>query len=413
MFFGGMPFDEGMGGHPGMGGMGRQAREPANTTELYEHLGIPKTATAAEIKKAYRKLALQKHPDKGGDPEEFKKIQASYEVLKDPEKREKYDQYGLEGLEEGGMGGGDADDIFSALFGGRRRGGRQSSGPRKGADVKHPLKVSLEDLYKGKTAKLAISRDRIVGDPKQCSTCNGRGAIVRLRQLGPGMVQQIQQQCPDCSGSGYSFKKKKDREVLEVHIEPGMNHEEKIRFPGMSDEQPNCEPGDIVFVLQEKPHAVFKRKHSDLLIQKEVTLQEALCGYEFVVTHLDGRKILIKSKPGEIIKPEAAQGEPYIKCVEGEGMPKKGTGGFEKGRLFIYFRIVFPEMGALGAEEIETLKAVLPGPDSPAQYDPDEVEEYTTEVVDIKDFGKRDANEQGAYDSDEEGGERGVQCQQG
>lgn len=413
MFFGGMPFDEGMGGHPGMhGGMGGRQREPANTTELYEHLEIPKTATAAEIKKAYRKLALQKHPDKGGDPEEFKKIQASYEVLKDPEKREKYDQYGLEGLEEGGMGGGDADDIFSALFGGRRGGRRQSSGPRKGQDVKHPLKVSLEDLYKGKTAKLAISRDKIVGDPKQCSTCNGRGAIVRLRQLGPGMVQQIQQQCPDCGGTGFSFKKQKERQVLEVHIEPGMNHEEKIRFPGMSDEQPNTEPGDIVFVLQEKPHAVFKRKHSDLLIQKEVTLQEALCGYEFLVNHLDGRKILVKSKPGEIIKPEATQGEPYIKCVEGEGMPKKGTGGFEKGRLFIFFRIVFPEMGALGPDEIATLKSVLPGPDSAPSYDPDEVEEYTTEQVDIKEFGKRDPNEQGAYDSDEEG-ERGVQCQQG
>jgi len=312
--------------------------------------------------------------------------------------------------EEGG--GGDADDIFSALFGGRR-GRRQSSGPRKGQDVKHPLKVSLEDLYKGKTAKLAISRDKIVGEPKQCGPCNGRGAIIRLRQLGPGMVQQIQQQCPDCNGSGYSVKKQKERQVLEVHIEPGMNHEEKIRFPGMSDEQPNCEPGDIVFVLQEKPHAVFKRKHSDLLIQKEVTLQEALCGYEFLVNHLDGRKILVKSKPGEIIKPEAAQGEPYIKCVEGEGMPKKGTGGFEKGRLFIFFRIVFPEMGALGPDEIATLKNVLPGPDSTPSYDPDEVEEYTTEQVDIKEFGKRAPGEQDAYDSDEEGGERGVQCQQG
>mmetsp|Transcript_37591 Transcript_37591/g.101923 ORF Transcript_37591/g.101923 Transcript_37591/m.101923 type:complete len:95 (+) Transcript_37591:325-609(+) len=94
-------------------------------------------------------------------------------------------------------------------------------------------------------------------------------------------------------------------------------------------------------------------------------------------------------------------------------MPKKGTGGFEKGRLFIFFRIVFPEMGALGPDEIATLKSVLPGPDSAPSYDPDEVEEYTTEQVDIKEFGKRDPNEQGAYDSDEEDGERGVQCQQG
>merc|ERR1711988_1077256 len=115
----------------------------------------------------------------------------------------------------------------------------------------------------------------------------------------------IQQQCPDCGGSGYSFKTQKERQVLEVHIEPGMKHEEKIRFAGMSDEQPNAEPGDIVFVLQEKPHSVFKRKNSDLLIQKEITLMEALCGFEFLVTALDGRKLLIKSKPGEVIKPES------------------------------------------------------------------------------------------------------------
>lgn len=409
MFFGGMPFDEGgmPGGHPGMR---RASAEPPDTTELYKIIGVDKKATDAEIKKAYRKLAVKNHPDKGGDPEEFKKIQGAYEVLKDPEKREKYDRYGLEGLENE-MGGGDQDDIFSALFGGRRR--RQQSGPRKGQDVKHPLKVSLEDLYKGKTAKLAISRDKIVGDARQCSTCNGRGAIVRLRQLGPGMVQQIQQQCPDCGGSGYSFKTQKERQVLEVHIEPGMKHEEKIRFAGMSDEQPNAEPGDIVFVLQEKPHAVFKRKQSDLLIQKEITLMEALCGFEFLVTALDGRKLLIKSKPGEVIKPESREGEPFIKCVDGEGMPKKGTGGFEKGKLFIYFKIVFPTDGSLDDNALSTLKTVLPGPDETPEYDPDEVEEYTTDVIPLKLFGQKDPNDQSAYDSDEEGGERGVQCQQG
>jgi len=198
-----------------------------------------------------------------------------------------------------------ADDIFSALFGGRRR--RQQAGPRKGPDVKHPLKVSLEDLYNGKTAKLAVSRDKIVGKPEQCRECNGKGMIVRLRQIGPGMVQQIQQQCSACGATGFNVKKEKERQVLDVVIDRGMKNGEKIKFRGMSDEHPNSEPGDIIFVLQEKEHAVFTRKNNDLLIKKEVTLYEALCGYKFVITHLDGRKIVVTSKPGEIIKPDSGQ----------------------------------------------------------------------------------------------------------
>ena len=137
MFFGGpggIPFGMDDGGMPGgMGGMGRQ-REPADTTALYEVLGVPKSASATEIKKAFRKLALKKHPDKGGDPEEFKKIQAAYEVLGDEEKREKYDKYGLEGLEAGDMPEGGMD-VFDLFFGGgrRRRGG--GGGKRKAEDT--------------------------------------------------------------------------------------------------------------------------------------------------------------------------------------------------------------------------------------------------------------------------------------
>lgn len=412
MFFGGMPFDD-MGGMPG-GMPGRGGGEPPNTTELYEILGVDKKASSSQIKKAYFGLARVEHPDKGGDAEKFKKIQAAYEVLKDDEKREKYDRGGLEALEGGDMPEG-ADDIFSALFGGRRRGGRQSSGPKKGPDVKHPLKVSLEDLYNGKTAKLAVSRDKIVGKPEQCRECNGRGVIVRLRQIGPGMVQQIQQQCSSCDASGFSMKKQKERQVLEVNIERGMKNGEKIRFRGMSDEQPNAEPGDILFILQEKEHAVFTRKNNDLLIRKNVTLQEALCGYQFLVTHLDGRKLLITSKPGEIIRPDAAQGEPFVKCVYDEGMPKQGS-PFEKGKLFIYFRIIFPEPGSLGDEEVATLKKLLPGPEPLPAFDAESTETFTTEEIDLREFGKKDANSGDAYDSDEEGaggGPGNVQCQQG
>lgn len=401
-----MPFDEMPGGMPG-GMPGRQRREPANTTELYEVLGVEKTAKPAEIKKAYRKQALQKHPDKGGDPEEFKKIQAAYEVLKDEEKRAKYDQHGLEGLED--EMGGDAEDLFSAFFGGRGR--RRREGPRKGATVKHPLKVSLEDLYNGKRARLQISRDKIIGEPRTCSACQGQGVTVRIRQMGP-MLQQIQQQCPECNATGFQFRKQKETSQLEVNVNPGMCNGDKIRFANASDEQPNAEPGDVVFILQEKPHATFKRKNADLLYQKNLTLSEALCGFEFMITHLDGRQILVKSKPGEVVQPEAANGEPFVKVIANEGMPKKGS-PFDKGRLFIYFRVVFPRPSEMTDEKRAILSQVLPSA-GPVAYNAEEVEEYTTEEVDMREFGKRDGsgNGQSAYDSDEEGGQRVQTCQQ-
>lgn len=415
MFFGGMPFDEG--GHPGMGGMGRPPREAADTQELYDVLGVEKKSSASQIKKAYYALARVEHPDKGGDPEKFKKIQAAYEVLKDEDKRKKYDEYGLEGLEGGDMPEG-ADDLFSAFFGGggRRRQSRQ--GPQKGPDVKHPLKVSLEDLYNGKTAKLAVSRDKIIGTPEKCKECDGKGVMIRLRQIGPGMVQQIQQQCPSCGASGYSVKKQKERQVLEVVVERGMKSGEKIRFRGMSDEQPNAEPGDILFILQEKEHSVFTRKGSDLLIKKDISLHDALCGYEFLITHLDGRKILIKSKPGEIVKNDnGTQGEPFMKCVMDEGMPKEGS-PFEKGRLFVYFRIIFPKDGSLDAKTLAAISKALPGKSEKVKYDEETTEVVHTETCDLREFGKRSPGDSNNYDSDEEGGgpgggPGGVQCQQG
>jgi DnaJ family protein A protein 2 len=199
-----------------------------------------------------------------------------------------------------------------------------------------------------------------------------------------------------------------------VNIEKGMRNKDKIRFRGMSDDVPNAEPGDILFILQEKDHPTFTRKNNDLLIKKDLTLQEALCGYEFPVTHLDGRKIIVKSQPGEIIRPDGGSAtEPFVKCVEDEGMPKKGS-PFEKGRLFIYFRIVFPSQGSLSASAIKALKTALPAPTPPEPYDPDETEVVHADLVDLQDFGKKDATGGDAYDSDDgEEGRGGVQCQQG
>jgi DnaJ family protein A protein 2 len=198
-----------------------RAPKKSDNTRYYNVLGVSKSASQEELKKAYRKLAIKNHPDKGGDSEKFKEISQAYEVLSDPEKRDLYDQYGEDALKEG-MGGGGAShnpfDIFESFFGG---GGGQSFGggssrgnrrQRRGEDVVHPLKVSLEDLYNGTSKKLSLSRNVLCakckgkgsksGASSQCSGCQGSGTKISIRQLGPSMIQQMQHVCSECKGSG-------------------------------------------------------------------------------------------------------------------------------------------------------------------------------------------------------------------
>lgn len=410
MFFGGDPFEH-FAHHGGGGGRARMPAEDVDTTKLYETLGVDKGANEKEIKKAYRKLAVQHHPDKGGDEHKFKEINAAYEILSDPEQRAKYDKYGLEGLEEGGGGSGGADDLFSMFFGGGGR--RRSAGPRRGEDVNHPLKVSLEDLYNGKTVKLAVSRQVLVGESKMCNTCDGQGIVIELRQIALGMVQQMQRRCHDCEGEGYQAQKKREREVLDVLVEKGMSNNQKIVFRNKADEKPNVEPGHLNFIIKEKPHDLFKRKGADLLVTKTVSLNEALCGFEWKITHLDQREIVIKSRPGEVIKAEKDNKTPFVKIVAGEGMPSHGN-PFVKGDLYVLFTVEFPEDGDLKPDQIEVLRKILPGASMAVEYDPDTAEIAYLDAADVKNFGKGGvANHDRAYDSDnDEGGPQQVQCQQ-
>ncbi len=353
---------------------------------------------------------MKHHPDKGGDEHKFKEVSAAYEVLSDKEKRSKYDKYGLEGLGDEGGGGGGPDDLFSMFFGGSR--GGRSAGPRKSENINHPLKVSLEDLYNGKTAKIAINRQVIVGESKMCTACDGQGVVVELRQIALGMVQQLQRRCAECGGQGYCATRKKERKVLEVHVEKGMQHNQKITFLGMSDEKPNMEAGDINFIIQEKEHELFKRKGADLLITKTLSLNEALCGFEWMIEHLDGREIAIKSRPGEVIKPEASSSHPFVKIVPNEGMPSHGN-PFIKGNLYVLFRVEFPSDGELTKKNVYELKKLLPRPAMDISYDEEKVEVVHLEQADVKNFGKGGAVNHNNDDSDDdEEGPGQVQCQQ-
>jgi DnaJ family protein A protein 2 len=311
MFFGGgggFPFP-GMDGPGGMGG-GRPGRERnCDNTKFYKLLEVDKNASEPEIKKAYRKLAVKHHPDKGGDPEKFKEITRAYEVLSDSEKRSKYDRGGEDALDNDG---GDASDIFESFFGG---GGRRGGGGRKRQktkDVQQPLKVTLEQLYCGATKKMAITR-QVIDKKKgvqECDECGGRGVKVEVIRMGP-MIQQMQSACNSCGGTGKTFKTKQEREILEVHIQKGSPDNHKVVFREMADEHPDADTGDVNFVLKQQEHALFKRRGADLFIEKDISLVEALCGFEIEVTHLDGRKLLIKTTPGDIVKPMPQGFDPF------------------------------------------------------------------------------------------------------
>ena len=375
-FFGGFPFS----GMPGFGGGGFEQdsgpQEPVDNNRYYELLGVDKSIDCADVRKVFKKLAMKKHPDKGGDPNEFAEINQAAEVLGDPEKRRIYDKFGEKGIKEGMGGGGPEGASIFDLLSGRVPNQQQARGPKKCDDTLYPLAVTLEDLYNGKVKKIAINRNRTCVDcngeggsrAQDCRDCRGKGRVMKMQQIGPGMYTQSVGTCDTCSGEGrivdpkYRCKKCKgkrvleEKKVIEVQIDKGAPNKHRYNFHGESDEAPGFQAGDLVVEIQEKEHETFKRKKADLIIQKKITLLEALTGYKFTITHLDGSTHLIQSGPGEIVKP----GD--VKTVEELGMPLfKLT--FKNGNLFIYFDVEFPPPAYFQPPAIEALKAALPPPD--------------------------------------------------
>lgn len=241
------------------------------------------------------------------------------------------------------------------------------------------------------------------------------------RQIGPGMIQQMQLVCPECRGAGEVINDKdrctqckgnkitQDKKVLEVHVEKGMQHGQKIVFQGEADEAPDTVTGDIIFVLQLKEHPKFKRKFDDLYVEHTLSLTEALCGFQFALTHLDGRQLLIKSNPGEVIKPG------QYKAINDEGMPHHQR-PFIKGRLYIHFDVEFPESGVLSPDQRRSLETILPPRPGNrlSAMELDECEETTLYDVNIEEEMRRkqQQRQQEAYEDDDEPTTTGVQCAQ-
>lgn len=349
----------------------------ADTNKYYDLLGISKNATDADIKKAFRKQAMVHHPDKGGDPEMFKLISKAHEVLSNPEKRALYDEGGEEAVENGGMHGAGSNapmDIFD-LFGFGGGSSSQRHGKRKGEDVVFPLKVTLEDLYNGTSKKLRLTKNIICKDchgkggksDVTCQDCKGHGVRTIVRQIGPGMITQSQSTCHTCKGSGRFVPNKdkcmtcngektvKEKKTLDIFIQKGMRHGEKVVFKGEADEAPDTIPGDVVVVMQQAEHPHFKREGPNLFYKRSITLMEALTGFWFTIPHLDGRTLIVKSIPNHVYKP----GE--IQAIKDAGMPH-AKNPYVRGNLYIEMEVRFPESNQLSENTKNVLRNILPGP---------------------------------------------------
>ena len=352
-------------------------------TEYYDVLGVKKDDTKAQIKKAYYKLAKQYHPDKSPQEkkeeytEKFKEIGEAYEVLSDDEKRKLYDQYGKDGLTERGGPQMSPFDIFSELFGshgGFSFGGSSTNDSfmkkqvKKSAPVLHQVNISLEDLFKGREIKLKITKKTIFDKNKNepcnldeledtwtlCDDCGGQGMKMEVRQIAPGFITQNQTACRRCLGTGNVLKADYElidhQEIVNVTIRQGMDPNHKHIIRGAGNCYPGTLPGDIIIAFHLKTHPIFHLRGIHLIMPKKILLAEALCGVDFVVSHLDNSKIRIKCK--DIIKPGT------VKIIKGKGMfDKFGL----RGDLVIQFDVEFPE--SLLIHQKKNIRKYLPKPD--------------------------------------------------
>lgn len=302
---------------------------------MYDVLGLSKEATTDDIKKAYRKLAREHHPDKGGDPEKFKKVQEAYEVLSDPEKRQNFDRFGTP---EGNPNGfpPNPNDIFAQMFGGAFGGPR---GPVRRGDHHHELKITLDDAYRGLTRTFKVTLTRpCFACRKQCTQCNGRGNM--HVQMGP---MTFNQPCQSCGGQGggstgcqdCNFKSKKHEPLnLELKIPAGVEDGATLVAGGMGEQaqKPGEDPGDLVFHIQIQTHPHLMRMGRDLVFMSKISFEDSVNGKKMTVPHFDG-PIEVDTAEYGVIDPR----KDYF--VHGKGFSPGG-------HLRLSFDIVYPERGA-------------------------------------------------------------------
>ena len=310
----------------------------AEKRDYYEVLGIGKNATDAEIKSAYRKLAKKYHPDLNpGDKEaeeKFKEVNEANDVLSDPQKRQRYDQFGFAGVDPnyaaangggaggfgGGFGGVDLGDIFGDIFGGGFGGGfggfgggsstRTANAPRKGHDIQASVILTFEEAAHGCSKKITINRQDTCPDcggtgaakgtsPETCPDCGGRGYVVTQQRTPFGVIQS-QQPCSHCGGRGTIIRnpcktcrgtgKTAARKSLEINIPAGIDDDQNIALRGQGDAGSNGGPaGDVIVHVTVKADPMFERDGYDVTIHVPITFSQAVLGDDVEVPTVDGR----------------------------------------------------------------------------------------------------------------------------
>lgn len=347
--------------------------------DYYELLGVEKSASGDDIKKAYRQLALQYHPDRNKEPgaaEKFTQINEAYAVLSDSEKRAHYDRFGSApgaggmGDPFGGMGGAGVDpfDLFEQIFGGGLFGqqGRGRRGPARGEDIETSATITLEQAREG--AEISVEVDRLSEcehchgsrsepggkPPHNCANCGGSGVVqVQARTILGTMVTQ--QACPTCRGEGVIIEdpctvcrgrgRTLKRETAQVRLPRGIDEGYRIRVSGMGHEGPGGN-GDLYVHIEMQPHPQLRREAEQLVYTARLGLATATFGGRLSVPTLDGeREVEVKAgtQHGEHLR------------LRGQGMPRLQGGG--SGDLIVLFEVVVPKPGQLSPEARAALEA--------------------------------------------------------
>ncbi|MBI2042595.1 MAG: molecular chaperone DnaJ [Candidatus Nealsonbacteria bacterium] len=347
--------------------------------DYYQILGVSKDASPDEIKKAYRKLAHQHHPDKGGDEKKFKEINEAYQVLADQDKRNQYDQFGrvFEGQPGGGFEGfpgqggfegfdfSDLGDVFGEMFG---FGKVNKKDLKKGRDIEVDVQIALEETIRGYEKEISLAKlvacSRCQGkgaEPgtrvNECFSCRGTGQVQQIRRTAFGSFTQIGV-CPECGGEGYRPEKPcnvcrgegrvKEEEKVKFFIPAGVDARQVIKMEGRGEAgRKGGKAGDLYIRISVKKHPLFARKGDDLLVSLPVSFSQAALGGEVEVPTLEDKALTLSvpagTESGKVLK------------ISGKGIPH--FSGYGRGNLYVELIIKTPKKLSKKQKEIlENLK---------------------------------------------------------